>query len=359
MANETKTADLTQQLSSNDHNQRPQAKAYLGNNPRCQLLPWRHPDTGEVDEAESVPSLVVDFLHLPCNGEWDISATVIDGNGKKIISLVSSASSSNGQIHHSWHLDAPFLDPFSIRLTATQGSFAFEEITSLRIYQLAGRVTDFSGKPLKATVHANGLEGVATLTDDDGRYTLWLPDIRMRALQAYDAEYGRTNIETWIYDYRPKGDLNLDIRIGQIEIYELQAWRGYLGVKLDFIPMSVAYVLRCLESSAKGKGKFAPAFNQDDIAVMADDVQARIMSINRRELEFFGRDVPADFTPPDPQDEYSVQAAVPDSSPGAERGSLQVVKVVLKHEENGIIERGEAFYLGLTNGCGIDGGYEY
>ena len=367
MAHDTKISVEASALAGAARAPQPQGWAYLGNNPRCKLIPWRHVDTGITEEMESVPSLVADFTHLPRDGEWRIGATVLDGAKRKLFSVESSVSSSKGGMHHIWRLDAPLVDPCTVQLTAAQGSYVFEETSAVRLYRLSGKVTYFDGRPAKATVHANGLEGVAALTDAAERYTLWLPGIRIRALQAYDDGIGRTTVETWIYDYTPQDDLELDIRVGELELYELHAWRGYLGVKADFVPMSISHVLRCLERQPKGKGPYAPSFSADDIAVVADghpaSVVSVVVSVDKRKQPFFGRDLPEGFDLPDPQDEYSLQVAVPDCSPGSERGSTQIIKVVLKSgcKDGGsqTTEQGEAFYLGLRNGSGVNAGYEY
>jgi hypothetical protein len=339
-------------------NRPPILNAYLGNNPHCRHIPWKHPDGG-VEEGESFPSLVADLEALPADGVWSLSATVFDSNRRVLAQLKANVSAKQGRIHQVWRLEAPLEGPYTLQLRVKQGGRSYAETRDLRLYRLFGKVTDFQGHPVKATVMAIGIEGGSVTTDETGVYSLWLPTVHIEALHAHDAGYGTTSIETWIYDYTPKEDLNLDLHIGQIEIYELRAWRGFTGVKVDFLPMSVSCCLSALKREG-ARGRFAPEFLPEDIKAVLGETDTRILSVDKRNEMLTNSE---DIGMGDYRKEYSLFISDPTCSPHAEYGSLQVLKLALQHryKENGqdFTEQGEGFYLGLRNGMAIDAGMDY
>ncbi|MHB1455954.1 MAG: carboxypeptidase-like regulatory domain-containing protein [Armatimonadota bacterium] len=332
---------------------RPVFNAYLGNNPKCEMIPWTHVDTGTTDYGESCPSLVVFLENLPQTGIWHLSAIVYDSDDCELISFKSDVLSIEINIEKIWYLESPLIDPSRVNICINQEAISFHETVSLHQYLLSGRVTDFAGNPIRSIVHAVGLEGVTTMTDEDGNYDLWLPSIHIRALQAYDAGYGKTSLECWIYDYTPKEDLRLDLRIGQFEIYELRAWRGFLGVKMDFLPMSLFCVLSALADNDT-QGRYAPVLMPEDIKVILDGIEVPLLSVDKRKEMLSGNESI------DQRDEYSFHVSDRELLPG-NKGSLQVLQIVLQHkyEESEIIEQGEGFFLGLRNGVSINGGMSF
>jgi len=337
----------------------PQARAYLSNNPRWHRT-FRNPVAGVEIPVKAFPVLAVEFRDLPRGGSWQIGATVFGEGQDKLISLEATAASQDGRIHKSWELGDPLSNAWTVHVWARQDSYRFEETTGLRVYRLSGRVTDFDGKPIEAVVCANGVQGVAAPTDRAGRYDLWLPDRHIPSLLAADAGYGKSTLQCWVYDYRPQDDLALDMRVGQIELYELHAWRGYGGLKVDFIPMSVA-IVNALFGQGKKPGSLksvGPELSPDDISVEVDGTAARILSVHTRE-EITRREAAAEM-PFESRPEYSLQVADPGCSPGVSFGNPQVLRVAVRHhfKESGrsSLEQGEGFYLGLRSGVGYSGG---
>ena len=338
----------------------PRIKAYLSNNPRCRAT-WRYAATGQVEELDSYPTLVADFTGLPCAGSWKVGMTVLDRDQRKLASPESAADSQNGHIHWSHKLDEPLVNPYTIQVWSRQGSYFFEQTMGLPVYHLSGKVTDFDGKPIGgAIVKANAVPGVVTTVDASGEYNLWLPDTHIPALMAYDSGYGKTTLECWAYDYWPQGDLVLDMRIGQIELYELRAWRGYCGIKADFLPMSIGLV-NAISAEGKSGGKaktISPQLFPRDIEVTLDGKAADILAIDsREEIQQSGGTA---GQPSYSRREYSLQAADPGASSGVTRGTNQVLRIALTHEckadGRSLIEHGEGFYLGLRSGLGVSGG---
>ena len=317
------------------------------------MIPWTNADTRTTDCGESLPSLVVAVDHLPQSGVWHLDAVVVDSKQRELISFDSDVTSDGMGIRWTWHLESPLVDANKVYLHLTRNSLSYDEALSLHTYHLSGRVSDFAGNPLRAIVHAVGLEGVAALTDEVGKYDLLLPSVHIRALQAYDAGYGKTSLECWIYDYTPHGDLELDLRIGQLEVYELRAWRGFLGVKMDFLPMSLACVLSALVHG-DCMGRYAPELLPGDIKVILDGIETPLLSVDRRKEMLSGNE----FI--DQRDEYSLHVSDRDLPP-SRKGHLQALQIVLRHRypENDVIEQGEGFYLRLRNGASVNGGMDF
>lgn len=334
------------------------ARAYLCNNPRWQKSIRNHLSGQEIP-FKAFPVLVADFHGLPADGPWDIGAIVYDSRGRTLATLDAAVPSKNGRIHRSWELEKPLRDPASVLISARCGSHVFKQTDHLRVYRLHGRVTDFDGKPIEAVVSANGVPGVATSTDRDGKYELRLPDRLVPSLLAMDAGFGKDTLECWVYGYWPEDDLALDMRVGQIEVYELNAWRGYCGLKVDFIPMSVGI------SGLLGQGKqpgllksVGPALSDGDIAAELDGVPVDVLAMHKRE-EITSRKG-MNNAPFESRPEYSLQLAEPAASRDKSPGGVQVLRVTVRHhlKQDGrdVIERGEGLYLGLRSGISCNGG---
>ncbi|WP_319586164.1 hypothetical protein [uncultured Desulfobulbus sp.] len=345
--------DNPQSVHRESFSRRPVFNAYLGNNPKCEMIPWMHADNGTTDYGESYPSLVVSIENIPQTGAWNLTASILDFDDRELISFNSDVLLIERCIEKIWHLESPLMNPSRVNLSIKKDAVCFDETVSLHQYHLSGKVTNFAGNPVKSIVHAIGLEGVATMTDEEGMYNLWLPSVHIRALQAYDAGYGKTSLECWIYDYFPKEDLKLDLRIGELEIYELRAWRGFLGVKMDFLPMSLSCVLSALTD--KGiSGRYSPELILEDIKVILDGTEVPLLSVDKRKEMLSGNESI------DQRDEYSLHISDRELPPGG-MGNLQVLQIVLQHtyEKADLIEHGEGFFLGLRNRVSINGGKDF
>lgn len=321
----------------------PQLNIYLTNNPHCTTT-WRVAATGEVVKQDIFPNLAADFRDLPADGSWQIEAAVFDRNGNRITQQESVAQSENGRLTHLWTLDEPLESPWTVRMWARQGSYLLENTSPLPIYKVYGRVTYFDGTPAANTsVNANGVPGgCAVKTDDDGYYTLWVPNRHIPEFCAADDDYGLTTLECWAYDYRPQGDLRLDMRIGELELYELKAWHGYCGIKADFLPMSVSLVNAWLRDRT-GILKFCPDLESSDISAELDGKPVDILTVNKR------NELCREAEVTHMRDEYALQIDAPKPVPGTASVSPKVLRVTVEHkyEDRDLVERGEAFYLGL------------
>ena len=333
----------------------PQVKAYLCNNPRWHKT-IRHPFRGDEMTNKGFPALVVDLKGLPSAGSWKLGATVLNRENRKLVAFESSAASQDGCIHQSWELDDPLPDPWTIHVWAAQESCRFEETTGLRVYRVSGKVTDFDDKPIEAVVQAC-VPGVATSTNGTGSYELWLPDRHIPWLMALDSGYGKSTLECWAYDYLPQSDLELDLRIGQVELYELRAWRGFCGIKIDFLPMSVGLVNAMTEGKESARdNSISPRLSSKDVEVRLDDKLVDILSLHRREEICKPGDTPVSYS----REEYALQVADTGRSPSSPRGSVQVLRVAVRHDlkeaGSSVVERGEGLYLGLRAGVGVSSG---
>ena len=333
----------------------PQIKAYLCNNRRWQKT-IKHPFGGDEMTNKGFPALVVDVRGLPCAGLWKFGATAFNREKSKLAAFESSAASQNGCIHQSWELDDPLPNPWTVNVWAAQGSYRFEETTGLRAYRVSGKVTDFEGKPIEAVVQAC-VPGVATSTNGTGSYELWLPDRHIPWLMALDSGYGKSTLECWAYDYLPQSDLELDLRIGQVELYELRAWRGFCGIKIDFLPMSVGLVNAMTEGKESARdNSISPRLSSKDVEVRLDDKLVDILSLHRREEICKPGDTPVSYS----REEYALQVADTGRSPSSPRGSVQVLRVAVRHDlkeaGSSVVERGEGLYLGLRAGVGVSSG---
>jgi hypothetical protein len=329
--------------------QSPKIEAYICNNPHCH---WTvvNPITGRENRCDAFPVVCIDVGNIPnTEDDWRVSAKILNSLGCEVAASEFTVAADGGHLRYWWRLDDPVDDPWMLAVCGSADSGAFEEMTGLRAYKLSGRVTDFEGEPIHGHVVANSVPEIIVPTSETGEYTMWLPNRFIPSICAVDAGFGTTTLECWVYAYKPEGDLTLDMRVGQVEMYELNAWRGVCGVKIDFLPMSVGLVNALLNPDHDPKWAIDPDLGPADITVDLDGNRLDIRSVFRHE-EYMDREEPAvgGFI----RHEYMVQASEPAGAHEGPRGGTQILRVAVKHEIAGatgpVVEHGEGLFLGLV-----------
>ncbi len=226
--------------------EQPRCEFSLYNNPTVRGEAF-NPAKGEKVEMDGYPSIQVRLRGLPAGEAVKVAAEVKDSTGAKIFSGAGTAAVEGGLAQCEVRLDKSLVKPATWSASIKQGARQWNFGGLVVLHKLYGRITDFDGKPLSAFLCANGNHpGAVVQANKDGEYVFFLPEAYYPAFFVADTDYADRTLEVWVYDYRPKGDLKLDLRIGQLEVYELHAWRGVAGLKLDFIPQSVGLINRAL-----------------------------------------------------------------------------------------------------------------
>ena len=154
-----------------------------------------------------------------------------------------------------------------------------------------GTVTDFEGKPLpEAQIRVQGrnykLDIASVLTDSSGDYRLDLEGGDYLAVWICKG-YKEENLEYWAWNIPLYRDLELNARIGKLEIYALEAISVHKSAKghfmLYFRPMSIRR--HKLMSSEKPKSQsiidIAPLLDTNHVLVSLDGTPMEVMRVDR------------------------------------------------------------------------------
>jgi hypothetical protein len=338
---------------------RPECAITVFNNPAVQGKLY-NPYKDEHIPLKGFPWVKVQLEELPSDGPVSLRLVVCDSS-HQVISERSEVLSPKGRTVI-WPVtyDHPLVHPLVAELDATQGERGWHFAQETRLHRLSGRVTDFDGAPVAAFVVAIGYDGLAALAGADGNYEIWLPEVPLPSLVVVDQQYGSGRIETWVYGYHPRHDLQLNVRMGEIEVYELQAWRANCGLKADFIPLSLGLANRLREAMGEdfstsafnrlfGSLVDAKAFlNREDIAVDLDGEPLRVTGSWERQDLLPGGKTEAEQSRP----EYSLQLT--DKTVTGKPGTTQVLRLTITRQrvdgDRIATERGEGYYLGLRSG---------
>lgn len=353
--------------------------------PRCEFLLYNNPvvhgeafnaTKGEKVEMEGYPSIRVRFKGLAAGEGTEVSAEVKDGAKVRLFERTAAVTIHDGRAVCDMRLDQPLINPASWEVSVKQGVRRWNFTGQVILHKLYGRITDFDGKPLTAFVSANGDHpGATAQANQNGEYVLWLAESYYPAFFVADTDYAQRTLEVWVYDYRPKEDLRLDMRIGQLELYELHAWRGTGGLKLDFIPQSIGLTNRALRVTKTeepgqardtlceimfGSSEGKPYLGKDDITVELGGTPLTIQGFWERaeSLDAAAGAMGVKSTRPLSRPEYTLQLS--DLRDQGTRGNPQVLRITLTRRlvegDKVVVERGEGYYLGLRTGGGVSGG---
>lgn len=151
----------------------------------------------------------------------------------------------------------------------------------IRVY---GVISDFSGKPLEgATIHfedENFQPLYTAYTDKDGEYSLEVEDRTYIIFAVKD--YAEKYLEYWHWNFKPKMDRRLEIKIDGIELYGMKAWSTqptYPGLIAYVRPMSLQRWIKA--GKPKGVAAIAPSLKEGDITATINGQPVAIRGFNK------------------------------------------------------------------------------
>ncbi len=163
----------------------------------------------------------------------------------------------------------------------------------IKIY---GKVTDFDDNSVtnaKIEIKDKNFKTIyQTLSDIKGKYTLKLKKGTYTALTA-SRDYKTKNLEYWVWNVPAYQDLQINPRIGGLELYAMNGFipqGAYPSLIIYFRPMSLK---RFKEEEGNFKSKItidiAPDLSKNDIELKINNEQVNILEINKIK-EFAGND---------------------------------------------------------------------
>jgi hypothetical protein len=155
---------------------------------------------------------------------------------------------------------------------------------------ILGKVTDFDGNPLQDAavgVKNNRFQTVyETRTNTDGEYRLCVKKNLYMALAAFK-DYKTKYLEYWAWNIPAYQDLQIDPRIGGMEVYAMNAFRpqgAFPSLFIYFRPMSLKRFQVIQNKKALRKSDIidiSPNLSKDDIEVRINKRPIGILELNR------------------------------------------------------------------------------
>lgn len=294
--------------------------------------------------------------------EVGVRARVHDSAGKPLADLARTAIPVTGPV-----LEVAYELPESlegaagaaVELLTGDGEVVARGYVDFAWHRLHGRVTDFAGDPRPArsfvVIESDQNAFVAGAeTDSLGRYEMTVPARDYHTAFALDEGFGDTSLERYAHALTVEGDVELDFRIGEVEIYRLTAAAtAEATVIADFSVFTIHhFVDRMVERLEQEPDagmleiitdpSFYPDLAVDDVEVLVDGRPIEVWTVETRasSLAAYGSDR---HTRP----YWVVEGKLPD---GIGKGRHRLDVVVTAESESGgqaIVERGEASFHGL------------
>ena len=200
----------------------------------------------------------------------------------------------------------------------------------LTVHKISGRVKDFEGNPFPSFLWATKEEDIGfksiIKTDRDGKFVFYYPEGKKLRLFVDDKSYSKTTFECWVIANIVKSDLEINPRVGNFELYDLQVWFTLGLCFAFFIPASLPLYMR--EKESGWKQHYPPILTKEDrISILINNKNAEIKEITE--------------IPVDRKDYYPSYVVVAKS----EQEKLTfptIVKVEVNSPDKG---RGEAWYV--------------
>lgn len=151
-------------------------------------------------------------------------------------------------------------DPDRMDISIRYGDKTCAQSISCEYAIISGKTTDFDGKPFPAAVIYYYLSfdgragGMGAWSDKEGNYTIKLPKMEYNAVFIDDKSYFWTSLEAWAWKMIVDRDEVHDYKIGNGEVYSLDAWANNGGSQSLFIffrPMVLPYARREMLSPLK------------------------------------------------------------------------------------------------------------
>lgn len=242
-------------------------KAYLYPNP---LLKGKTLTNiwGESYRMKNKPFLELEFFGFP-KGKYKVKIF----HPIYIERKINITSSYTSLIFFNDRLANPKLQ--EIELNLKRGTKKEEFILPLSVHKIYGKVRRFDGTVCSPYFWCGK---TISRADSKGNFIFYYPEGKKLRLFIDDESYSKTTLECWIITDNLKTDLKINPKIGNFELYDINAWFSAGLLYIFFIPAS----LPLLKKSKKVKWKLPIGvdFNKKDkIKVWINEEEAKVKGI--------------------------------------------------------------------------------
>lgn len=161
-------------------------------------------------------------------------------------------------------------------------------------HRISGRMTDFEGNPIEGhiVVCPDAFAGsrLGVLTDKEGNYEVVLPERTYNAIVGNTEQYGVSRAEAWGWHTIVDKDQQLDFKIGNGEVYNLNVWANNGGGQTYFVsfrPMVLAQAMKGERIPVQMNGRdfqigiYTPELEVGNIQVTINGKTAEILSLQK------------------------------------------------------------------------------
>ena len=319
------------------------------------------------------PSLQIEIKGVQ-DREFSVSASLSDAEGKSLMRKTQKVKrvaedNSTDVIVTFWLEDKiPLPEKAVVDFQGESGSWSQE--VELQFVRVQGKSTNFDGTPRKDYVFVNdsGFEtDYVSQCDDNGRYQMVLPKRAYNALLILNETYAEETVETWALNFNAYKDMEINFKVGGLELYNLHAWPNNGGAPTLFVSFRAMSIHRLNLMDLDQDGKFSeqevkaakmmlslPEFNEnpfvgltpgldkDKVKVFLDGKEASVVSLQTYP-EYAGGKGEPQFTTA-----YLVQVLRGANKLQPGRHSIRVViQDELDYRGEKIVEMGEGWYYWL------------
>jgi hypothetical protein len=207
--------------------------------------------------------------------------------------------------------------------------------SSTKSYRVSGTLTDFNGKPLAGgEVHfqdKNFKNIVSVITNEMGEFSALLPEKQYNSIFACK-DYAKNYLEYWHWNFKPKENDFLDIKIDGLELYGMKVWSTeptYKSLIIYFRPMSLKRALAIKKLDKKQANPVTAELRMDGITAMVDGKNVEIFGMNKMK-EFMSKD--------QNMEAYTVQISTKNLTNSPQRVCLTLTDAVTKERGMGCVD---------------------
>ena len=238
------------------------------------------------------------WFQIPTNTECVTKATVSAFYGETLAfekDYVLEKPQPEGFITLTQTAETLKADPDRLGVKVVCGESVFEESIPCSYVEISGMTTDFDGQPLPAAVVFNydsfgGMErGMGVWSDVHGFYKIRLPKGEYNSIFVDDHTYGSETLEAWGWKMIVDRDEVHDFKIGNGEVYSLDAWAnngGDASLFIYFRPMVLSFALMAKQLEQQEERPMVAIGGRKFVHVpLSPDITDASAQINGKKLE--------------------------------------------------------------------------
>lgn len=293
----------------------------------------------KVMEFDQYPELYVEFDVTKDFSNIKFAFTIYNEQNEPLITRSRMSMSWNKLYDmHFRCFDKQLVNPAYIIFKLKTDDKEYSVKRDLKTHRFYGRVTDFDGNPIdSAYVYA---EGMFSWCDKNGNFDMKLLPGIYRRNWASDVAYRDTHLENYFIDLILDKDTELNFKIGELEIYQLNVAPVSETdiIQGQFIVWSISSVRDF--KSPDDKPKHTP-IRSSEVSIYLNGEEANLKILTP--IIRLGDDRKTEW------DGWYFEALAPRSAKKLKKNELKVVIAHHTTDENGnpIIEKGQAQFLNL------------